>query len=195
VEARLDELIEAQDLNALLRAVDGLCAGRAWDELVELAERCEAALERGKQLWPIAQHIDYRLALEAPGEYAGDVLSSEQRRFTLGPLTEVAASTHTWGELAPHIEEPQAAAYTAQERVLRGEDLTGAPGTHPEALELPLSLQGWEPAYRLATFRSDHVEVAELWERFHHGSTGALSSGSIPAAGSSSVPPGCSGAI
>ncbi len=72
----LAELVEAADLNALLRAVDGLCEDRDWGRLVDLADMCEEALERGKQLWPIADHIDYRLALEAPGDYAGSVLGS-----------------------------------------------------------------------------------------------------------------------
>ena len=162
--SELADLIEAADLNGLLRAIDSLCARRAWDELIDLAERCEEAVERGKQLWPIAAHIDYRLALEAPGEYAASVLESDFGRFALGPLTEVAASTHRWAELAPFIEAPQSAAYVAQERVLRGEDLTGDDRAHPDVLELPLKQQGWEPTYALAAYRADHVEVAEPWD-------------------------------
>ncbi|MDQ3963153.1 MAG: hypothetical protein M3277_04460 [Actinomycetota bacterium] len=161
--APLQELIDAQDLNGLLRAVDGLCTARDWDELVLLADRCEDAIERGKQLWPIAEHIDYRLALEAPGEYAADVLAPGVGRFAPGPLTEVAASTHTWDELAPYIETPQVAAFVAQERVLRGEILDGDERAHPGVLELPLRLTEWEPTYALATYRSDLVEVAEPW--------------------------------
>jgi hypothetical protein len=160
----LGELVEAGDMNALLRAVDGLCARRSWDELLDLADMCEDAVERGKQLWPIAAHIDYRIALGAPGEYAAGVLEPKAARFAHGPLTEVAASTHTWGELAPHIEAPQVAAYVAGERVLRGEHLDGDERAHPEFLELPLTLAPWEPTYALATFYSDHVEVAEPWE-------------------------------
>ena len=38
----LREMIEAADLNALLRAVDGLCAARSWDELLDLADACDA---------------------------------------------------------------------------------------------------------------------------------------------------------
>jgi hypothetical protein len=158
------ELIEAQDLNGLLRAVDAACEARRWDDLLDLADRCEEAVERGKQLWPIAAHIDYRLALEAPPEHAAAVLHPELGRFAHGPLSEVAASTHTWAELAPHIETPQVAAYVAQERVLRGEDLTGDERAHPEVLELPMSLQRWEPTYALATFKATFVEVAEPWE-------------------------------
>ena len=158
------DLIEAQDFNALLRAVDGLVAGRDWDGLVDLAERCEDAIERGKQLWPIAEHIDYRLALEAPGEYAANVLVPGVGRFAPGPLTEAAASTHTWSELAPHIDAPQVAAFVAQERVLRGEVLDDDERAHPEVLELPLHLMEWEPTYALATYRSDLVEVMEPWD-------------------------------
>ncbi len=157
------ELIEAGDLNGLLRAVDGLCSARSWEELVDLAEACEHALERGKQLWPISAHIDYRIALEAPADYAAGVLHPDVGRFAHGPLTEVAASTHTWAEIGPHIEEPQLACYVAQERVLRGEDVTEDPSAHLEILELPGALVDWEPAYSLATYRSDHVEVQEPW--------------------------------
>ncbi len=159
----LEALIEAQDFNALLRAVDAACEQRDWDALVDLADRCEEAAERGKQMWPIAAHIDYRLALEAPGEYAALALHPDVGRFAHGPLTEVAASTHEWTELAPHLETPQAAAYVAQERVLRGEQLVGDARAHAEVLEMPLALAAWEPTYALATFHRDHVEVAEPW--------------------------------
>jgi len=164
LDRRLTELVEAADLNALLRAVDGLVTVRDWDGLVELADACEAALERGKQLWPIAAHIDYRLALDAPPEYAADVLESDLGRFALGPLTEVAASTHSWAELAPHIESAQVGAYVAQERVLRGEDLRDDDRAHPEVMGLPLVLESFEPTYALATFHPSHVEVAEAWD-------------------------------
>ncbi|MDQ4142923.1 MAG: DUF6183 family protein [Actinomycetota bacterium] len=160
----LRDLIEAADLNALLRAVDNLSAARAWDELIELADECEEALDRGKQLWPIANHIDYRLALEAPGDYAAEVLTTDTARFSHGPLTEVAASTHTWDELAPYIEGAQLAAYVAQERVMRGEVLEGDERAHREVLELPLELLPWEPTYALATYKPTLVEVAEPWE-------------------------------
>lgn len=151
-------------MNGLLRAVDSLCGSRDWDGLVDLADRCEEAVERGKQLWPIADHIDYRLALEAPGDVAASVLEGAGSRFALGPLTEVAASTHTWAELADHVETPQVAAFVAQERVLRREVLDGDPRAHPDILELPLHLEAWEPGYTLATYRSNVVEIAEPWD-------------------------------
>ncbi|MGI8407544.1 MAG: DUF6183 family protein [Actinomycetota bacterium] len=160
---RVAELIEAADMNALLRVVDGFCSSKRWDDLIDLADRCEEALERGKQLWPIAAHVDYRIALEAPGAYAAEVLESPLGRFALGPFTEVAASTHSWADLAPFLEAEHTAAYVAQERVLRGEDLTAAEGTHPEVLELPLELLDLEPHYSLATYRSNLVEIADPW--------------------------------
>jgi hypothetical protein len=92
------------------------------------------------------------------------VLRPDRGRFAHGPLTEVAASSHSWAELAPHIQVPQAAAYVAQERVLRGEDLTGDERAHPDVMELPLRLQPWEPTYSLATFRPSYAEVSEPWE-------------------------------
>ena len=147
----------------MLRAVDGLCSARGWDELEDLADLCDHALDRGKQLWPIVAHIDYRIALEAPADYAATVLGSELGRFAVGPLTEVAASTHTWDELAPHIDTPHAAAYVSQERVLRGDDLTGDDRAHAELLDMPLRSEPFEPTYALAQYFSDHVEVAEPW--------------------------------
>jgi hypothetical protein len=175
MNAALREQIEAGDLNALLRSVDGLCAAREWDDLLDLADACEAAVERGKQMWPIAGHIDYRLALEAPAEFAAHVLDLPgAARFSHGPPTEVAASTHTWEELAPHMSEPQIAAYVAQERVLRGEVLERDENAHPEVLELPLRLMDWEPTYALATFYSDRAEIAEPWTP--HSPLGTLSS-------------------
>ena len=151
-------------MNGLLHAVDALCHARDWEELFDLADACEDALERGKQLWPISDHIDYRIALEAPGEYAAQVITPEARRFAHGPLTEVAASSHKWAELADHLDSPQTAAYVAQERVLRGEVLEGDERAHSSVLDLPLRLEPFEPTYSLAIFRADHVEVPEPWE-------------------------------
>src|SRR5207244_6383060 len=88
----LDDLVEAAEPNPLLRRVDALCDARAWDELVELARRCREAYERGKQLWPIAEHIDYRLALEASPRYAAGVLTPTARRVALRPLPRGAPS-------------------------------------------------------------------------------------------------------
>lgn len=146
----LQPLVDAADVSALLRAVDGCCASRSWDALIDLANRCREAIELGKQLWPVAMHIEYRLAYEAPGPYAAGVLRPGVARFALGPLTEVAASTHAWAELADDIRDQASAAAVAQERVIRGEDLRGA--LPAGRAELPLRQQLWEPTYALPTY-------------------------------------------
>ncbi len=160
-DARLAGLVEAADPAELLRAVHGLCASRDWDGLVELRARLAEAVERGKPLWPVVTYLEYRLALEAPGRYAGPVLRPGAGRFALGPLTEVAAATHRFDELAPHLAMPAVAGVVAQERVLRGEDLRGRDDAHAEILELPLVLAPWEPAYALATYQADKVQVPD----------------------------------
>lgn len=150
----MEELVRRGDPEELLLEVDRLAAQRDWDGLAAMRRHCEAALEYGRQLWAVAQYIDYRLALEAPGPHAARACESGGGRFTLGPLTEVAAQGHTWEELADHIEGPWVAATVAQERVLRGEQLSGDPRAHPEELEPPLELLDWEPDYPLPTYRS-----------------------------------------
>jgi len=154
VADRIAEAVERGDLDELTRLIDGLCEAREWDALVELRDRCARAVERGKQLWPAAHHAEYRLALEAPAAWAGSVLVEGAGRFALGPLSEVAASTHTWAELAPHAPAGPVAALAAHERVVRGEDLRGVPIASPPVLELPLALEPWEPSYRVAHYRS-----------------------------------------
>ena len=151
-EDEIGRLVEMGDLDELTRLVDRLCRDEEWDVLLELRDLCRAALQRGKQLWPVAAHAEYRLALEAPGRWAGPMLEPGAGRFTLGPLTEVAASTHTWDELAPHIQPGPMAAMAAHERVMRGDDLRHDRGIDSRVLELPLVLQSWEPEYPLAKY-------------------------------------------
>jgi hypothetical protein len=146
----LQALVDAADDAALLVAVDGLCASRQWDALADLARRCRDAVEVGKQLWGVAMHIDYRLAWEGPPTHAAATLVPGAGRFALGPLTEVAASTHTWDELAPHLTHPVTARQVAQERVIRGESLVGRLPT--DAGEPPLAPTSWEPRYALPRY-------------------------------------------
>lgn len=150
--------VEAGDLDELVRIVDALCERRDWDGLAELRGRCRRAFERGRQLWPAASLAEYRLALEAPGPHAAAVLVEGAGRFAPGPLSEVAASTHEWRELAPHVPPGPVAALAAHERVVRGEDLTGAGVVMSEVLAVPLRLEAWEPSYPVATYRPDRVE-------------------------------------
>ncbi len=155
----LDAALAAGDLDELLRWVDRLCEARDWDALVHLGQRSRAAFAAsGRQLWPIVSQVEYRLALEAPPAWAASVLVEGTGRFALGPLPEVAASTHTWAELAPHVVAGPAAGLTAHERVVRGEDLSAAEGVGLGVLEVPGHLSPWEPAYAVATYRADQAE-------------------------------------
>jgi len=151
--------VERGDVDELVRLVDSLCASREWERLVELRNRCAQAIARGRQLWPVAAHAEYRLALEAPGRFAAVVLVEGAGRFAPGPLPEVAASTHEWSDLAPHAPSGPPAVLAAHERVVRGEDLTGETLPGPQVLELPLRLAGWEPEYYLAHYRHDGVDL------------------------------------
>jgi hypothetical protein len=156
----LRTLIEASDLNGLVRRIDGLVSGRDWDDLVELRDACIEAVDRGKQLWGVAQFTEYRLALDAPASYAGRVVKEGAGRFALGPLWEVAASTHSWEDLSGEVGDERLRTLVAYERVLRGETVaTSEIDSH--VLEVPLQVQSWEPAYTLAAYRSDRADFPE----------------------------------
>ncbi len=150
----LELLVEIGDVDELLRATDRLVDAREWAGLVELRDRCRRAVERGKQLWPAANHVEYRLALEAPGEFAARMLTDVAGQFGLGPLAEVAAARHEWADLAPFVPGTPTAVMCMHERVVRGEDLTGVAPPGYDPLELPLALCDWEPAYPLAEYRT-----------------------------------------
>ena len=166
----LDELIEVGDLDELLRATARFCAARDWPGLIELRDRCRKAVERGKQLWPAANHVEYRLALEAPGEFAARMLTDIAGQFGLGPLAEVAAAGHSWSELAPYAPATPTAAMCVHECVMRGEDLTAVAMPGPDPLELPRRLCAWEPTYPVAEYRSDSADFPSPLPEF----TGAL---------------------
>jgi hypothetical protein len=157
-------LVDMGDMDGLLVRVDHLCADRDWAGLVDLRDRCRRAVERGHQLWPVASHAEYRLALEGPGREAAGVLVPGAGRFALGPLSEVAASSHTWAELRPWAPRSPEAGMAAHERVVRGEDLVGDDSVDATVLELPLRLQPWEPEYPLATYRPHSLEVDDVPE-------------------------------
>ncbi|MSO78548.1 MAG: hypothetical protein EXQ79_02965 [Acidimicrobiia bacterium] len=156
--AEIDEAVRRADLDELIRLIDDVCSARDWDGLVSLRERCARAHETGRQLWPAASHAAYRLALEAPAAYAAATLDAIGAPFTLGPLSEVAAQAHTWSELAPHAPNGAPAVLAANERVLRGEDLTDLELPGPSVLEVSLRLEDWEPDYALAEYHSDRAE-------------------------------------
>lgn len=143
--------IEASDTDELIRIVDGHCKARDWDALVQLRGRCQEAVTRGKQLWGVDEHIRYRLALEAPAQWAAAVVAEGRTRFTPGPLPEVAASTKTWAELAAHLPPGPERMTVAAERIVRGD-------TPDERGPLP-AIQGWEPDYQVAIYKANKVET------------------------------------
>jgi hypothetical protein len=154
VAAANERLVELGDLDELVRQIDRLCDAGEWDGLLDLRSRSRAALARGKQLWPVASLAEYRLALDAPGEFAGPVIEPGAGHMALGPLAEVAAATHTWAELAPAIPPGPLVTITAHERVVRGEDLTGDDRVDARVLDLPPALCDWEPSYPLAEYEA-----------------------------------------
>ena len=153
IDEQLDTLITAADLDGLIRLIDARCASADWAGLLHLRDRSRWAVSTGRQLWPAATLAEYRLALLAPTQWAAKVLEEDTGRFSIGPLTEVIAQTHTWAALASLLPSGPRAAFVAHERVIRGEviDSKGL----PDVLEMPFALQPWEPAYPAAVYTAD----------------------------------------
>lgn len=155
----LDRLVAGNDLDELIREVDRRTAAGDWAGLVRLRDRSRAALDRGFQLWPAASLAEYRLALRAPGRWAAAVISEGAGWFAVGSLPEVAASTHTWADLAPHLAPGPLAGILAHERVVRGEDLRDAEVPFADVFDLPLALEAWEPPWPVATYSDTEVDA------------------------------------
>lgn len=149
------------DLDELIREVDRLAEQRDWDELNRLRIYARKAFERGHQLWPAGDWAAYRLAREADAELASLMINEDAARFALGPLAEVAASTHTWKDLEPFLDEGPARASVFVERIMRGESCEPYDeySLHRSA---PPVIGSWEPEYLLATYHLDRVEIPEL---------------------------------
>lgn len=148
-----DLAIDRGDLDETLRCVDQICDAREWVELRRVAVRCRMAHERGHQLWPAAMYAEYQLALQGPPELAAAVVTDSPGVFSLGPLAEVAASTHLWEDMSPHLDWGPARNQFAAEAVVRGDVVT----SDNADLELPGALQGWEPDYDLAHYEPDRA--------------------------------------
>jgi hypothetical protein len=155
----LDELIHRADLDGLVRMIDDRCSARDWPGLLRVRDRSRLAVATGRQLWPAATLAEYRLALHASPEFVAAVLDESDGlsgRFTIGPLTEVAAQHHAWDDLRSVLDVGPRAGFVAHERVLRGERIVAA--DLPAVLDLPLELQEWEPDYPLATYTDAGAE-------------------------------------
>src|SRR4051812_34843352 len=156
-----EELVDLGDLDELVRQVDRLADAGDWHGLLDLRDRCRRALERGRQLWPAASLAEYRLALDAPGKWAASMLRPDAGRFALGPLSEVTASSHTWSELAPYVPPTPQASIAAQERVVRGEDLTDDERADRQVVEIPWVLQPWEPRSPVAEYKASEADFGD----------------------------------
>jgi hypothetical protein len=156
----LTALIESSDLDGLVRHIDGLVLARDWDGVEAVRDRCREAVERGKQVWGPAEYAEYRIALDGPAERAAGVVRDGKGRYGPGPLWEVAASTHRWAELDPHLSTPTVRALVAHERVIRG-DAVDPSTIDPRIVEAPPELQAWEPPYTVAVYRDDGVDFPE----------------------------------
>ncbi|MEN8113218.1 MAG: hypothetical protein ABFS21_02420 [Actinomycetota bacterium] len=156
----LTVLIESSDLDGLVKHIDGLVSARDWDGIEVTRDRCREAVERGKQVWGPAEYAEYRLALDSPADRAAAVIGDGKGRYGPGPLWEVAASTHPWSDLGPHIATPTVRALIAHERAIRGDEV--APSSIDGGfLEIPPRLQPWEPQYPVAVYREDGVDFPE----------------------------------
>lgn len=157
IDAATLEAVEGSDTDRLLRIIDGWCAARSWELLIELRPHLAAAAERGKQLWAVDEHIRYRLALEGPHHLAGAMVDEGPARFTLGPLTEVVAQRRTWADIEPFLGRGPLRGLVAHERSLRHDPIP--PGEVDDAVfEIPIAIQDWEPGYPPVEYKSDRAE-------------------------------------
>ncbi len=168
-----------------------------WDGLVHLRAAClDATEETGRQLWGPARYAAYRTALDAPAPIAASMLEPGVLRFGLGPLTEVVAQHHTFGELAPFLDATLLPV-VAQERVLRGEDLRDDERALGAPDDPPLVLQPFEPAYVLPEYRATERLDGAVPDPSETAASSAAPAdsgwGPLPDAGAGSVP-GASGA-
>lgn len=177
-DQRLDELIHRGDLDGLVRMIDDRCSSRDWPGLLRVRDRSRSAVKTGRQLWPAATLAEYRIALLADAEHVAAVLDEGDGlsgQFTIGPLTEVAAQHHAWGDLEELLTMGPRATFVAHERAIRGEPI-GTAGLSP-VLDIPAVIAWWEPEYAVATYSDNGAEfpapdLPDDWEAIDT-STGA----------------------
>lgn len=162
-DVELDDLIHRVDLDGLVRLIDRRASAAEWAGVDRIRRRAlTATKETGRQLWPAATLAEYRLALDGPAVWTASVLDDNSGRLTIGPLSEVAATNHTWTELAEHLDANATATYLAHERSIRGESIDSAALGHlPPVLDIPAAQQPWEPDYPASTYSADGAEHGE----------------------------------
>jgi Family of unknown function (DUF6183) len=159
-ELENDEAVALGDLDGLTKLIDRWGYDDCWPLIVDLRDRCRAALSRGKQLWPAAAYAEYRLALDAPPPFAAAVLGSSAERFALGPFAEVMASTHRFSALRDFLPQTPEAGMVAHECALRGEQFDGVTVPFADVLSIPLLLADWEPDYEIADYQPSKATFA-----------------------------------
>lgn len=180
----LNDLVHRADLDGLVRHVDATCAARDWSHLVRVRDDARAAVETGRQLWPIATLANFRLALWAPAHLAVHALDDSARTFMPGPVSEILAQHHSWHDLEPHLPPGHDRSLVAHERALRGDSID--PG-EPSVLDIPFPACGWEPSYEFATYDDDgvHAPSPELrvsaWESAEAPTTRTLDDPTVDA--------------
>jgi hypothetical protein len=152
----LDDLVHRADLDALVRHVDDTCSSRDWHHLLRVRDATRAAVDTGRQLWPIATLANYRLALRAPADMAVRAFDDSARTFMPGPVSEILAQHHTWEELSPLLHAGHDRALVAYERALRGDAVDPR---EPALLDIPVAPLPWEPTYALAAYDDDGVHA------------------------------------
>jgi len=150
----LDSLIHRVDLDELVRYVDNTCNARDFEHLIEIRDLARAAVNTGRQLWPIATLANYRLALYAPAHLAVRALDDTARTFMPGPLSEILSVHHSWDELAVHLPEGPDRSLVAYERALRGDIIST---DESSALDIRVMPYEWEPQYPIAMYDDDGV--------------------------------------
>jgi len=150
----LDSLIHRVDLDELVKYVDNTCSARDFEHLIDIRDRSRAAVNTGRQLWPIATLANYRLALYAPAHLAIRSLDDTARTFMPGPLSEILSVHHTWDELAEFLPHGPDRSLVAYERALRGDEIAT---DESDALDIPVTPCEWEPGYPIATYDDDGV--------------------------------------
>jgi len=167
VATALDDLVQRADLDGLVRHVDDTCASRDFDHLLRVRDAARAAVDTGRQLWPIATLANFRLALWAPAHLAVRALDDTARQFMPGPVPEILAVHHTWRDLSAHLPPGHDRSLVAYERALRGDRI----GSDEEpVLEAPIEPAPFEPPYMLAGYSDDGViDDAPVLPRPIHG--------------------------
>jgi hypothetical protein len=154
----LDALVDRADLDEIIREIDALCAKREWNELASLRNKCAAAVKTGRQVWPAATLANYRLALHADAKNAAESLQHPTSTFSVGPLTEVIAQSHSWNEIEKYITDPPMRGFVAYERAIRGDTIENDESLQA-ILEIPLALGTWEPSYEVPLYSDNGVEA------------------------------------